>query len=103
MSLQSWVSTGSLDLAGVFFIRPILGGIGRQPTYFCIPVGWLWLVFVNPVNLVNPVLSLAAAESNGIRSSFKQPNGDLNSRGLLGKGRLMASSSRASLCFFMGK
>jgi len=31
MSLQSWVKTGRLALAGLFFIRPILSGIGRQP------------------------------------------------------------------------
>jgi len=30
--LQTWVRTGNLELAGFcFFIRPILGGIGRQP------------------------------------------------------------------------
>jgi len=54
MGLQTWVRTGNLELAGFcFFIRPILGGIGRQPPINTSVYG----MAVSPKHLAMPDLS----------------------------------------------
>ena len=75
MSLQTWVRTGNLELAGFcFFIRPIRGGIGRQPPINTSVYGMAVLTSGESVKLEGLGRGRTAAGRRG-QTTFGGPDG----------------------------